>query len=192
MNVVKSHFELSQIIEKQEKAFLLLYNSNSEQGKCAFQSINKAIDHESMSNVFVADLNEVRDIHTTYNIKSAPSLLYFEKGVFSNIFKGCHQSSYYKSLFNNAVYTVKNNQSGVKSKRVTVYSTPTCSWCNTLKTWLRKQGIAFIDIDISKNEQLAEELVRKSGQQGVPQTEINGEMVVGFNQNRLKELLEIQ
>jgi glutaredoxin-like YruB-family protein len=72
-----------------------------------------------------------------------------------------------------------------------VYSTPTCSWCNTLKTWLRKNNIPFTDVDVSRDQRAAEELTRRTGQQGVPQTEINGQIVVGFNQPRLKELLEL-
>jgi glutaredoxin len=47
-------------------------------------------------------------------------------------------------------------------------------------------------VDISQNQDAAEALVRRSGQQGVPQTDINGQIVVGFDQPRLKELLEIQ
>jgi len=74
---------------------------------------------------------------------------------------------------------------------VTVYTTPTCSWCNALKSWLRKNRIAFREVDVSRDERMAQELVRKSGQMGVPQTEIDGQIVVGFNQARLKELLGI-
>jgi glutaredoxin-like YruB-family protein len=76
-------------------------------------------------------------------------------------------------------------------KRVTVYSTPTCSWCNTLKAWLQKNNIRYSDVDVSRDQNAAEALVRRTGQQGVPQTDINGQIVVGFNQQRLKELLEI-
>jgi len=47
-------------------------------------------------------------------------------------------------------------------------------------------------VDVSREQNAAEVLVRRSGQQGVPQTDINGQIVVGFNQQRLKELLEIQ
>ncbi|MBA4410258.1 MAG: NrdH-redoxin [Odoribacter sp.] len=79
-----------------------------------------------------------------------------------------------------------------KIVQVTVYSTPTCSWCNTLKSWLKQNNISFRDVDVSRDEKAAQDLVRRSGQQGVPQTEINGQIVVGFDQQRLKQLLEIQ
>ncbi|HIE15791.1 MAG TPA: NrdH-redoxin, partial [Bacteroidales bacterium] len=77
-------------------------------------------------------------------------------------------------------------------KRVTVYSTPSCSWCNTLKTHLRKHRIRFTDIDVSQDQAAAEAMVRRSGQQGVPQTDIEGEIIIGFDKNRINTLLGIQ
>ncbi|MBU2554283.1 MAG: NrdH-redoxin, partial [Bacteroidetes bacterium] len=72
------------------------------------------------------------------------------------------------------------------------YSTPSCSWCNTLKTHLKKNGIRFTDIDVSRDQKAAEAMVHRSGQQGVPQTDINGEMIVGFDKARINTLLGIQ
>jgi len=109
-----------------------------------------------------------------------------------NVVKGCQESSYLMALMNNELSVKSSVKDTLKVKQVTVYSTPTCSWCNTLKSWLRKNNIRFKDIDVSRNEKDAQDLVKRSGQQGVPQTEINGQIVVGFNQQRLKELLEIQ
>ena len=75
---------------------------------------------------------------------------------------------------------------------IKVYSTPTCSWCNVLKTHLRKNGIRFTDIDVSRDPKAAEDLVRKTGQQGVPQTDINGQVIVGFDKDKINRLLEIE
>jgi glutaredoxin-like YruB-family protein len=75
---------------------------------------------------------------------------------------------------------------------VTVYSTPSCSWCTTLKSYFKQNNIRFKDIDVSKDTRAAEEMVRKSGQQGVPQTDINGTMIVGFDKNRINQLLDIK
>lgn len=72
-----------------------------------------------------------------------------------------------------------------------VYTTPTCSWCNTLKSYLRKNQVRFSEIDVSKNDDSAREMVNKSGQQGVPQTSVNGSMVIGFDKTKLNRLLEI-
>lgn len=60
---------------------------------------------------------------------------------------------------------------GKTPKSVTVYTSPSCSWCHTLKSYLRKNQVRFGEVDISRDQRAAEELVRRSGQQGVVETE---------------------
>lgn len=176
---------------KAEKSFLLLYKPESEQGQCALSNLTAASQSETGVPVYLADVSFVRDIHSRFGITGAPALLVFNKGNFENSVKGCQDSTFYKALMENAIFQTKAAAEGKTVKRVTVYSTPSCSWCNTLKSWLQKNGIRYSDVDVSRDQQAAEELVRRSGQQGVPQTEINGRIVVGFDQPRLKQLLEI-
>jgi len=52
------------------------------------------------------------------------------------------------------------------NKQVKVYTTPTCPWCIRVKQFLRESGIAFEDIDVSSNQQAAEEMIQKTGQMG--------------------------
>lgn len=75
------------------------------------------------------------------------------------------------------------------AKTVKVYSTSTCPYCITAKQFLKENNIEFEDIDVSTNQQAAEEMVDKSGQMGVPILDIDGEIVVGFDQNKIKALL---
>lgn len=75
---------------------------------------------------------------------------------------------------------------------IKVYSTPHCPWCNAAKNYLKNHNIAFEEIDVSTDPLLAEELIRKSGQMGVPVIEIDGEMIIGFNKELLDELLHVQ
>lgn len=192
MEKVNSYNVFKEKAVSAEKAFLLLYKTESEQSECALHNLNAACADDAEANVFIADVNEVRDIHPRFGIKSVPSLLIFSNGEFENTVKGCHDSNYYKALIESAVYRAKALAEGKVMKHVTVYSTPTCSWCNTLKSWLRKNHVAFTDIDVSRDEKASEEMIRLSGQKGVPQTKIEGQIIVGFNQPRLKELLGIQ
>jgi len=192
MEQVTSHSNFLQKAEKRDKSFLLLFKSGSEQSLCAFQNMENALQSQTETPVFVADVSIVKDIHAIYGITTVPSLLIFEGSTFISVIKGCQESNYYKALTENAIFQAKAKAEGKVMKRVTVYSTPTCSWCNTLKTLLRKNNIPYSDIDVSRDERAAQDLMRRSGQQGVPQTDINGQMVIGFNQQRLKELLEIQ
>jgi glutaredoxin-like YruB-family protein len=77
-------------------------------------------------------------------------------------------------------------------KKVIVFSTPTCSWCRRLKSYLKEKDIRFTDVDVSRDPRAARDMVRKTGQQGVPQTWINNVPVVGFDQNKINKLLGIK
>ncbi len=190
MKSINSFNELLENVKDKEKAFVLLFKSASESSECSLNNLKQAYVNSEIP-VFIVNVNEVRDIHINYGVVSVPALLIFEKGEFINLIKGCQSKEFYEGLFSSALYRSKAKAEGKEPKRVTVYSTPTCTWCNTLKSWLRKNGIPFTDIDVSGDRQAAEQLVRTTGQQGVPQTEINGNWVIGFDQKRLRELLEI-
>jgi glutaredoxin 3 len=74
-------------------------------------------------------------------------------------------------------------------KKVIVFSTPTCGWCRKLKDFLRKNNVRFSDIDISKDQVAAKDMIKKSGQQGVPQLWINNVPIVGFDKEKIKKIL---
>ena len=74
---------------------------------------------------------------------------------------------------------------------VVVFTTPTCSWCRVVKQHLKKHNIRFKEIDVSKDERAARDMVRRTGQQGVPVTLIQNRPVVGFNKEQINRLLGI-
>lgn len=76
-------------------------------------------------------------------------------------------------------------------KKVRVYSTPTCPWCIRAKQFLKENNIAFEDIDVSANQKAGEEMIQKSGQMGVPVLDIEGEVIVGFDKEKIKQALEL-
>ena len=75
-------------------------------------------------------------------------------------------------------------------KRIKVYSTPTCPYCHMLKDWLREKNVDFEDIDVASDHEAAKEMIGKSGQMGVPQIEINGKIIVGFNKPAIEKELK--
>lgn len=75
---------------------------------------------------------------------------------------------------------------------IKVYSTPTCPYCVTLKNFLKEKGIEFSDIDVSQSDKDLKEMVEKSGQMGVPVSDINGEIVAGFDRDKICRLLKIE
>jgi glutaredoxin-like YruB-family protein len=76
--------------------------------------------------------------------------------------------------------------------KVKIYTTPTCPLCFLAKEYLKEKGIEFEEIDVSKNEAAAMEMIQKSGQMGVPVIEIDGQIVVGFDKEKIDELLKLK
>lgn len=73
---------------------------------------------------------------------------------------------------------------------VTVYVTQTCPWCDRVKEYLRKNGVQFREVDVSKDYNAAVEMVRRSGQQGVPVVATDKDVIVGFDQVRLSRIVD--
>lgn len=75
---------------------------------------------------------------------------------------------------------------------IKVYSTPTCPYCVTLKTFLKQHNIEFEDIDVSKDEEARNHMIEKSGQMGVPVVEVGEEIIIGFDKEKICEILKIK
>ncbi len=79
-----------------------------------------------------------------------------------------------------------------KPRRVLVFTTPTCPWCARAKSYLRSRGIPFREVDVSRDPAAARDLVRRTGQMGVPVIEIDGRPIVGFDRARIDALLGLR
>ncbi len=73
---------------------------------------------------------------------------------------------------------------------VAVYSTPSCPYCTMVKNFLRERGVPYEDYDVSRDQRRAEEMVRKSGQMGVPVVDVNGRILVGYRPADLENALK--
>ena len=80
----------------------------------------------------------------------------------------------------------------VEKHKVKVWSTKSCPYCTMEEDWLKEHKIDFEAIDVSENQEAANEMVKKSGQMGVPVAEVDGEIVIGFDKEKLKKLLDIK
>jgi|TARA_Y100000310_G_scaffold320927_1_gene377870 glutaredoxin-like YruB-family protein len=73
--------------------------------------------------------------------------------------------------------------------KVKVYSTKTCPWCHKAKEFLKEKKVKFEDIDVGADQKAADEMVKKSGQMGVPVIDIDGKIIVGFDKGEMEKLL---
>jgi len=77
-------------------------------------------------------------------------------------------------------------------KKVKIYTAPGCPFCVLAKEYLKEKGFEFEEIDVSKDEKAVQEVIEKTGQMGVPVLEINGEIVIGFDKERIDQLLNLK
>jgi len=74
---------------------------------------------------------------------------------------------------------------------IKVYSTSFCPYCESLKAFLKERDIEFANIDVSKDLKAQREMIEKSNQMGVPVIDIDGQIVIGFDRERISKLLNI-
>lgn len=76
------------------------------------------------------------------------------------------------------------------AKKILVYSTQSCPWCSKVKEYFKEKKIKFEDIDVGRDRQKAQEMIKKSGQMGVPVIDIDGTIIVGFDKERIDNALK--
>jgi len=76
-------------------------------------------------------------------------------------------------------------------KNIKIYTTSTCPWCIRVKNFLKENKIDFQNFDVSVDQLAANEMVKKSGQMGVPVIDIDGQIIVGFDQEKIKQALDL-
>lgn len=74
-------------------------------------------------------------------------------------------------------------------KNVVIYSTPTCPYCKRAKDYLSQKRIPYTDYNVATDKDKTREMIQKSGQMGVPVIAVDDEIIIGFNQAKLDELL---
>jgi len=74
---------------------------------------------------------------------------------------------------------------------IKIYSTPTCPYCKMAKAYFKEKGLEYEDIDVSANEVARKEAVEKSGIVGVPIIDIDGQIVAGFDKEKINQLLNL-
>jgi len=185
---IKNIEHLDQIKKQKEFFILIFYTEKSEKSKEVIKIFEEIKKENRKAEIFSVNATKVKNIHPLFGINTVPTVVAVKNGKISKIICGVQNKQYYQMLLYDA--PLKQGEKR-KFKNVIVYTSSNCPWCSTVKSYLRQHGIPFREVDISKDEREAERLIRKSGQMGVPQTEINGKIVVGFDKNKLDSLLGI-
>ena len=78
-----------------------------------------------------------------------------------------------------------------KTAKVKIYTTSTCPWCMKTKEFLKAHNIKYSEVNVGEDEKARNEMFEKSGQFGVPVTDANGTIIVGFDKEALKKALKV-
>jgi len=100
MQTAVSLTDFNQKMAGHEHVALFVHNPEDELSRCAFRSITEANYLSQTTVVYIADVSQVHDIHTAYQITSTPALLFFVNGKLVNVLSGCQESDYLKALMN--------------------------------------------------------------------------------------------
>jgi glutaredoxin-like YruB-family protein len=76
--------------------------------------------------------------------------------------------------------------------QVTIYTTPTCVYCKKAKAFFKEHNIVYSEKDVANDPAAVDEMVKKSGQMGVPVIDVDGSIIVGFDEQALRQALHIQ
>lgn len=77
------------------------------------------------------------------------------------------------------------------TKKVEIYSTPSCHFCHMAKEWMTQKHISFVDYNVAENLEKRKEMIEMTGQLGVPVIKIGNDVMVGFNPDQMEKLLEV-
>ncbi len=180
-------------VKKKNKNFFMLffYGDFSSAAKRSLSEIKEFSKENKQVPVYIIDVQKVSGIHKQFGVKNVPTVLAIQNGKVTRKIEGVENSKYYSYAISGIHSSRQKKGKKTGSLRVIVYVGPGCPACGTAKNYLKRQGVPFREVDISRDQYAAERLARRSGQMAVPQIDINGHLVVGFNKAKIDRLLSL-
>jgi len=192
MEEIQSTNQFEELRTEHEDLFMVLFfTENSRKSQEAITTLDKIkAAHEELG-LFKLNAAEVKDVHPRYNISTVPTLVTFRHGRPAEYVYGSQTEAYYNRLLQKFQIAGNGNGTGASAHRVTVFTTPTCPYCDMVKRYLASLDVPYSEVDVASDPSAAQELVARTGQQGVPQTEIDGKYVIGYNTAEIDRLLNV-
>jgi glutaredoxin-like YruB-family protein len=187
---IKDHKHFAQVQEKHNEFLILaFYAKFSSHARRALAEIEQFSKENNQIPVYIIDVERIKGIHKQFGVQNVPTVLLLKKGKVSQRIEGVESAKFYAHVFSGIFFSQYKTGKKAVSHRVIVYSGPGCPACGTAEAYLRRRGVNFRVVDISRDQHTAERLFRRSGQMAVPQIDIDGHLVVGFNQAKIDRLL---
>ncbi len=190
---IENYDQLKKANIEHEKSYVLAFlGAFSDAARRARPQLEEFASEAEEVPVFAVDVEQADGLHKDFGITEVPTVMAVEKGEIKKCVKGVHSSRFYKMHFGGNSSSRSTKDGKRDARNVVVYSSPGCPACTQVKNYLRRHGISYQTVDISRDEKAARKITQRSGQMAVPQTDIDGTLVVGFNQGKLNKLLGIQ
>jgi glutaredoxin-like YruB-family protein len=194
MSAINSREEfINAVAKKQGWQLFVFYTETSAKSMQLLEEFKKWENPPNDVSLYSINASQIRDIHPDYGITSVPVVLVFKNGEKINLIYGFQNVGYYEDLLvDPEPSSVHPGDSEKKVKRIVVYTSDSCPWCNKAKDYLKGLKMPFKEVNVSRNPAEADKLVKRTGQTGTPQLDINGKYVVGFDKPKIDALLGIR
>ncbi len=191
---INTSTEFEQILDKNPETVALFFHGDfSSVSQKTLETVKQVSTEVSNVPIYHVNVSQIKELHKKYNVKNVPTMVIFRDKQPVEWVQGEQNKDYYKNILSGETLFMPKAKDGQQNAKpnIIVYSTPTCTYCVKLKKHLDKHGFPYRDIDVSKDSKAADDLMKKTGQTGVPQSYINGQHIMGFDQKKIDKLLGI-
>ena len=164
--------------------FFGLFSEAATRGRATFE--RWCARHPEVE-AWAVDVGEVKGVHRALGVDAVPTIVVVRAGKPERSIVGVQP----EECLDAALLGVASPAAGKREHRVTVFVTDSCPWCTRVKSYLREKHVQFAEVNVQRDASALRKMVARSGQQGVPQLDIDGSFVVGFDKPRIDALLGI-
>lgn len=186
--------ELQKETDYLKGSFILgIFGTFSEKSMNSKKILQEFSDKHKETRVYSVDVGKVKDVHKFFGVTEVPMILKVENARVTATVAGFEPLQ----ILEKALGSRENISGQTKSKssqkvnNIAVYTTSSCPWCTKVKDYLKNHGLPFREINVENQPEAGMQMQRATGQRGVPQLNINGSWVVGFDKAKIDRLLGI-
>jgi len=193
---IESTGQLEDILRKNDRGVVIgFFGDFSATARKARPHFERFCREHSDQPAVLVDVGRVRGVHRRFGVTTVPTVVLAKGNQVVRKVVGVQTPDYYNRSLLEPSTGARRARSGEEDSRpahrVVLYTGASCPWCTRARNYLRKQGIPFREVDVSRDESAMTSLVSRSGQRGVPQLDIDGQWVIGFDKPRIDALLGI-
>ncbi len=192
LSPIQHEQQLDEILANDGELLLAFLIDDSPGSTRARQALEQALASQFDSRAYAVNARMVRNAAARFGVTAAPTVLRVRRGQTVDKLVGPQSTATYAALLTEAQPHGKQVASTNKRPSVKIYVTNTCPWCRRLESYLDQHQVHYTKINVQNDPAAAQEMQRKSGQLGVPQADVGGRMIVGFDKAKIDRLLNLR